>query len=220
MSIYPVDAYTGGSCKSSSIHRVTSNGTVSNNIGATNGRNTKRIINIGRDALETWGGKKWYYEKIINIYCISAIVSEISCRASDSIKYVLSDSVEITIEKYISNYICDHNYGVNFCFILSHISDNFKISIVPIKSKSEYKNLWFSNTNRFILIKENYYPLIFDFDMLFGAIGKSLGNYGSRNDNIRRLYISGDFYSIVFTKKGTLLTGQQCSCWRSPWISF
>jgi RHS repeat-associated protein len=56
VSIYAIDAYNTRPGKQADIHRVTPDGTQTNNVGKTKGANAAGNFNIGLDALRRWSG--------------------------------------------------------------------------------------------------------------------------------------------------------------------
>lgn len=139
------------------------------------------------------------------IFILVLFSLKLTGQATDTIKYVLFDSVEMALAEYIENYDKSVNYDINYYLLLARDLENYKLSIMPFKNNNDIKAIWVDKTNRFILIKKKYYPLIFDYDMSFGLIDESCGDYTNRDGNIKRAYIGGDYFSIFYNKKGCII---------------
>jgi hypothetical protein len=91
----------------------------------------------------------------------------------------------------------------NFKFYLEYIDkDTFRLYLSKYNVLSP--NYWDNNTNRFILINDEKYPLILDYDSMFGTSKPNeVGEFGKRDDGFvwRSLFIY-EGYNITFNKTG------------------
>lgn len=118
----------------------------------------------------------------------------------DSIIYIFPDKVEQKLYEQIKKKsISDCSY---FEFYLQAISkDTFRITYSY--SKGIPISYWAKNTNRFILINEHKYPLIFDYDTRFSTSEPNkIGKYGHREGTIMRHLIIYEGYNITFRENG------------------
>ena len=126
-------------------------------------------------------------------------------QSSDSIVYILPDSVEIMLERYID--VRKNNDNAIFYFYLNRYEKNYRINVGRITSNSDDEHL-LKNTKRFVLVHEQKYPLILDYDMKFGLLepDEIIGDFGCRFGG----YLGGrdvimEGYSISFNSYGKII---------------
>lgn len=143
-----------------------------------------------------------YMKPIIVLLALIYSVS-IYSQEKDSIIYIFPDKVEQKLYEQIKKVISLESF--NFKFYLQTISkDEFRIAYSYEKEPS--KNYWINNTNRFILIKNEKYPLILDYDSLFSTNNpKDIGEYGHREGYVLKSLFLFDGYNITFDKEGECL---------------
>ncbi|MBP3794732.1 MAG: hypothetical protein ILA23_01660 [Bacteroidales bacterium] len=133
--------------------------------------------------------------KIVHLLVFLFIIdSHFDGFGQDRIPYILPDAVEECIAKYVSSY---HNTKDNcFYFCLSREGSVFTIYGHHASCSDDWTCSWERLTNRFLLVKDTYYPLTFDYDEMFSTPDTiSVGVFGERNGNIkRRLVIHEGFY--------------------------
>lgn len=124
---------------------------------------------------------------------------------SQRILYFLPDSVEVRIDNYMEskkNFKCNSIY-----FLLKKDSSIYNITIIPLVPDSDSNILhWVSVTNRYILINQTYYPLLFDYDFSFSTPDSvHVGEFGHREGNIKKLHLIAHRYTIFFKMNGSIL---------------
>jgi len=122
----------------------------------------------------------------------------------DSIIYIFPDKVETKLYDEMQKYT--FNEKMSFEFYLKHIEkDTFQLFLSQYNQVLD--NSW-PYTNRFILINDKKYPLIFDYDFMFGTEKPNeAGEFGKRDDGfvLRTLRIY-EGYSIKFNKTGNYVS--------------
>ena len=132
--------------------------------------------------------------KII-LLLIILINSLVVLSQKDTIKYVFTDNVEEAIFEQISEInkkIDTTCYQI--CLSLTHTADYDIFRLIVSYQKNNIAN----RSNRMAIIKDKYYPMIFDFDSFFVAANDSIASYGQRNDNVLRTYYCSIGSLIVF----------------------
>ena len=122
------------------------------------------------------------------------VTTQLNSVGQDRIPYILPDAVEECIARYVSSY---HNTKETcFYFCLSKEGSVFTIFGHLSSFSDDGKGSWERLTNRFILVKDSYYPLTFDYDEMFSTPDTiSVGSFGKRNESVkRRLVIHEGFY--------------------------
>jgi hypothetical protein len=144
--------------------------------------------------------------KQIRLYFLFVVllgrIYTIMAQEKDSIIYVFPDSVESMLNKYISEY---HQCHFEFCLYTKE-KDLYSLSVNEVGSNNSY-NKWAKDTNRFILVGGDKYPLYFEEDMIFGSLGiEEYEERGYKARAVRRLWIIQEGYNITFDKNGGNIT--------------
>lgn len=118
----------------------------------------------------------------------------------DSIVYIFPDKVEKKLYEQIKEISTSDRFYFEF-YLQAINKDTFRITYsYSIDIPSCY---WAKNTNRFILINEHKYPLIFDYDTKFSTSKpENIGKYGHRESTIMRHLIIYEGYNITFSENG------------------
>ncbi len=114
------------------------------------------------------------------------------------ITYIVKDSVEIILDSVIRK-----SSSQNFYFaILIKDTSHFEIIPCTYNKEANSKSLgWILNTNRFLLIRNIRYPLLFDYDFKFGTLSENnIGEFGKRDGNIERRITMWHSDPIRFTQ--------------------
>lgn len=121
----------------------------------------------------------------------------------EDIIYILPNNVtkllKVQIDQFAPKqvYFCLHNY-----------SQNFEIFISELNSKSS--DAYITNTNRKVFIEGLVYPLIFEFDNIFGTITtkrKVIEEYNKYKTQTKvSEYIIHHGYSVKFDTDGTIIS--------------
>ena len=212
--VYGVDAMSGKVGKSAGIHRANPDGSINNNVGSTIGTGkyqTTPTINLGRNAMEIWGNSKnqliSMLDKFIFFVLLLGITSHACSQNNEKILYMLPDDVEVQASNYIKRVSKQQEYL--FYFVLNKKPDTtYRLDIVHYKAESS-KGLiyWVKSTNRHVVVNQERYPLLLDYDYLFSTKQPSnIGNYGEREGQILiTMPIHVGFY-IDFNKDGIVKT--------------
>lgn len=131
------------------------------------------------------------------IYCIP-LKSEIK----DSILYILPDKVEVKLSEYIQSSKLENS---RWKFYLTR-TENSMYRIYVASFKGETTDYWYINTNRFVVIDTENFPLILDYDSMFSTKDPDrIGEYGKREGQILKTTFIYDGYNIIFDKNGKYL---------------
>ncbi|MDO5523560.1 MAG: hypothetical protein Q4G48_05880 [Bacteroidia bacterium] len=133
------------------------------------------------------------------LFCLfSFVFISIDAKETDSIFFILPDSVELKISEEIKN-IDFSEFGLFFS--LSTFDKNiYRINYSCFSNVSKPKDPWVDNTNRFLIINDNKFPLIFDYDSDFSTQKNSISGKN------QKVYIIFDGYSITFRSDGTIIS--------------
>lgn len=125
---------------------------------------------------------------------------------NNQIKYVLPD----TVETFLDSCIKKQEGGKTWIYFLLKKDTLYSITIGKYSTK-EKKNIlqWVKQTNRYILINKVSYPLIFDYDLRFGAIDDNIGEFGSRDDNVKRVNLILHGTTIYFKSDGSVVQSEE-----------
>lgn len=133
------------------------------------------------------------------LYFIIFILSSVSVYAtSDKIVYILPDSLESKVIDQINTY----NEKNSLVIYLFHLEKNICLLISPYKNKSNYISplyYYASKSNRFLLVGDNIYPIVFDYDFRYGTTTPldQTGKYGEREGCIKRTAIILDINDFI-----------------------
>lgn len=138
----------------------------------------------------------------ILIYII-VISINVYAHKQDSIIFIFPDSVEQKLYEQIIRY--DNYEKLNFEFYLNSLKDG-KFRLTYSCSAHVHDNYWAKNTNRFILINDREYPLLFDYDSKFSTKKPSeVGRYRQREGTIERSVFIYEGYNITFDEFGRFI---------------
>lgn len=140
------------------------------------------------------------------VFCLFLFtITLIKAQEKDSILYIIPDSVEVRIYEETKKIDLSK---FNLYFFLSKIDKNiYRINYSSFPNDSKSKNPWIDNTNRFLIVNNRKFPLIFDYDSSFSTqTNTMLGSFGEREGNIQRSYIIFEGYSITFKRDGTIIS--------------
>lgn len=121
-------------------------------------------------------------------------------KSQDSIVYIVPDSVEILLNKYVSEKKSyDPDIRIYF-YLTSTKNGGYRLSA----SDGNDGFLLIEKTNRFILINTNKYPLLLNYDIRFASYKKdAVGSFGNRfNGLIPNNHVIYEGYSISFDAFG------------------
>lgn len=131
--------------------------------------------------------------------------------SNSRIQYAIPCQVEERLAKELPK-----NPNEKIFFSLNMKNEDYVITVVKYLKKDRYKIDKFrrlENTNRFLLVKNDFYPLLFEFDYVFGAkLNKEIvkadicEKWENENFGIQRSYPLYDYsLVIIFTKNGDIL---------------
>jgi len=128
--------------------------------------------------------------------------------SQSGIKYFVPDTVEILLEKQVRSFK-NNIKDEKVYFLLGKENDNtYHLSLIRDKS-NQIDNMTaklLKSNNRCIVIDQEQYPLIFDYDFTFGTPKETqIGEFGKREGNIVRSNMLFHGYSIYFNMKGQVL---------------
>ena len=134
---------------------------------------------------------------------VSFFVNVSMAQKCSQIKYVLPDNVEVVLDSCVKSVGKEKQ---NFYFVLRK-DTSYNITI-GMFNKSEGKNIlkWIRQSNRYVVINDKTYPLIFDYDFEFGAIeSNNIGDFPSREGNIKRVSLIVHGLTVYFSPNGNIL---------------
>jgi hypothetical protein len=147
---------------------------------------------------DTTNKKKKNMKKIYTIIIMFTCYTIVRAQEKDSIIYIFPDKVEQLLYDYIKTYINEDADSLVF-----HLQNNENNTYTLFVGGALNSDDWHKNTNRFIMINDRSYPLIFDYDSLFGAVKKNMiGKFGEREGNVLRSLFIIEGYNITFDKYG------------------
>jgi len=135
---------------------------------------------------------------ILILFWVSQILT--SVQNKDSIIYILPDKVEVKLSEHVEKENLSH-----FGFYLTSM-DNEKYRIYISELNEGNKNYWQLNTNRYVILKNEKYPLYFDYDTFFSTRKPTeIGEYGKREGYILKSHPIFEGYNLTFDKTGKCL---------------
>lgn len=143
-------------------------------------------------------------QKYITILIILFQAMTSVAQKTNQIRYVLPDDVEIFLDSCIKK---STNKETQFYFLLNKEKDTVYNITIGRYSKKEKKNIlkWIKQSNRCIVVNEKMYPLIFDYDLKFAAVDNNIGEFGSREGNIKRASLMLHGVTVYFKSDGSIL---------------
>lgn len=119
------------------------------------------------------------------------------------IKYFFPDKVEMLIDSCIHSYKSEM---LNFYFLLAKDSA-YSITIGKYDWKERGNLLsWINQTNRYVVVNSEKYPLLFDYDLTFAGIDlNNVGTFGNREGNIKRAKLLLHGLTIIFNSEGEVV---------------
>ena len=126
----------------------------------------------------------------------------INAQKKDSIIYVFNDK----IEKKLYEHLEQEELIGNCIFYLTKIDfDKYKVYLS--KSNEDNIDYWELNTNRYLIVKDKKYPLLFDYDMTFSTRKPlEILAYGEREGNVLRTSPIFEGYNLTFNLMGEIIT--------------
>lgn len=145
----------------------------------------------------------WIMKKGLSIILMGCILSGFARPVNeDRILYVFPDEVEMAIDRYMESLpnseelrfvltLYKNTNGTYDLYVNSHGADN---------GGSLY---WERITNRYAVINNREYPLLFDYDYDFGTSRPSeIGTCGERDGQVMRVMSVNDGFHLTFSKLG------------------
>jgi len=121
---------------------------------------------------------------LLLIFILASAETQAQVQVQNPIIYLLPDSVEMVLNKEIATYKHKKVY-----FIMNRWcenSNNHRCIIWICQFKGEIKNNFAINTNRFIIVNKEKYPVYFDYDIDFHLRkSRTLGEFGERYGDAR-----------------------------------
>lgn len=152
-------------------------------------------------------------KKSILILLVVVIVSLLNANGfaqpSGKIRYIFPDELETTLYDYIQKInvkrdceivltLCKSENGYYEVYVNCH-----EITDTPLIDAAD--NQWAKSTHRYVVINENEYPLLLDYDYAFSTKRPAeIGTYGSRDCQVLRTIPVNDGYRVKFTKEGII----------------
>jgi len=132
------------------------------------------------------------------LFCFLVFGVYLNAQTTD-IFYYLPDSVEIKISDYVSKQKSNIRF---YCFLRSAGKDTFNISVCQYTEKDKkYLEKWVFKSKRKVVIENNNYPLLLDYDYQFATTDSSkIGVYGDRANSLVRLLPIFHCFNMTFTK--------------------
>jgi hypothetical protein len=127
---------------------------------------------------------------------------------SSKIVYIIPDSVEVAIEKQIVHLKVGSKNTLVYFLLEKDNEGTYSLSLFcdEKKQREGLAGKISKLTNRVILINKNKYPLMLDYDFIFGTPKeKQVGSFGSREGNIVRSTVLFHGYTIYFNKRGKII---------------
>lgn len=141
--------------------------------------------------------------KYITILIVLFQAMTSAAQKSNQIRYILPDNVEVFLDSCIKK---SESNGTQFYFLLKK-DTTYNITIGRY-SKKEKKNIlkWIKQSNRYIVVNEKIYPLIFDYDLKFAAVdNNNIGEFGSREGNVKRASLMLHGVTVYFKSDGSII---------------
>ena len=147
------------------------------------------------------------------IFITLLLLMSIGCSAnaqSNKLQYVLPDNIEVKVNNFVVKYKEEYPQHKLYCLLQLDTVGIYHLSVVPyLPSQKLDIHSWIKSTNRFVLINETTYPLLFDYDIAllpFDGI-EDYGKMGKRGDlNSFKIFgLGGSEYAIYFKLNGVIM---------------
>jgi len=143
-----------------------------------------------------------------NILLIAFLIIGIKGYSQSKMLYIVPDSVEVVLERKIV-ILKERSRNTFFYFLLSKDSTNtYSLSLFPAKNKEEavIGNKKLIRTNKALLINNTQYPLLLDYDFIFGTDKENqVGELGYREGNVVRSTVLFHGFTIYFNREGKII---------------
>lgn len=137
---------------------------------------------------------------VVILLFIFCCYTNVNSQTRDSIIYIFPDKVEHKLFQYIQNDNKHRDCPYSF-FLETEGVDAYRVFVSCNAKESE--NFWVKNTNRFVIIKDKFYPLVVDYDSLFSTNKPNeIGKYGRREGFVWRTYFLNEGYNLSFDRYG------------------
>lgn len=146
-------------------------------------------------------------DKFLFFVLLLGITSNTCSQNKEKILYMLPDDVEVQASNYIKRVSKQQEYL--FYFVLNKKPDTtYRLDIVHYKAESSESIIyWVKSTNRHIVVNQERYPLLLDYDYVFSTKQpSSIGNYGEREGQILKTMPIHEGFYIDFNKDGIIKT--------------
>ncbi|PUZ19328.1 hypothetical protein GA0116948_1297 [Chitinophaga costaii] len=146
--------------------------------------------------------------KKIIIVSIIFIFTQFTVRAqSQKIWYILPDSVEVRLNRYILTSIPKQEVQKLFFLLKRDSLNSYNITVIPLTHNTDLNIIrWVEDSNRYVLVNKNLYPLLLDYDFIFGTPEyNNIGEFGQREGSIKKIYLIPHRYTIYFKMNGSVL---------------
>lgn len=143
--------------------------------------------------------------RVLYFVLLIAISGNACSQEVEKILYVVPDDVEVQVNKYIERVKKQKEYLIYF--VLSKKSDAaFRLDVVSYKEiNKENVIYWVKSTNRYVVINQDKYPLLLDYDYVFSTKQPSnIGNFGEREGYILKTMPINEGYHIDFNRDGII----------------
>lgn len=119
----------------------------------------------------------------------------------NKILYVFPDDVEVALDQHIES--LPNKEDLQFVLTLCKNVDGTYEIYVNSHSTDDGIVYWERVTNRYAVINDKVYPLLFDYDYDFGAPKPSdIGTYGRREGQVQRIITCNDGFHLTFSRTG------------------
>lgn len=135
------------------------------------------------------------------------LLAHYSCaysQESEKILYIFPDSVELRLNEYIKR----QNKKEHITYLTLSKKDEGRYYLyVTFYAKQHAHNIifWVKSTNRYAVVGQEKYPLLFDYDYDFSTKDiLNIGEYGKRDGQILKTRSIHDGFHIEFDKNGII----------------
>lgn len=139
------------------------------------------------------------------IMFLLVLKSFVSVAQEGTIDFIFPDKIEHTLDSCLQKLETGTN-KYKFYFLIEKDVESYSVTIAKYTSKEEQNLLkWVRQTNRFAVINKRTIPLIFDYDLKLGAIDGNRGEFGDRDDNVKRVKLLLHGPSVYFNSDGNII---------------
>lgn len=120
----------------------------------------------------------------------------------EPIIYVLSDPTEANIANYLKETHFDSSKTIGFYISTLYPEGQVTLQLLSLSENRSLAGMDMELSNRFILIEDKLYPLIFDYDFYFGTRTplEKIGDYGNRAETFLRTHLICESKSFIIKK--------------------